>query len=283
MHWILGFLRGTADLFIEAVAGLKFRFAPLRLYEIIFLFASVVLTAGATYWGLHQVLGGARLRAMASPAKIEAVDPPKDGLKLRTPSVLPGTTAGAAADTSPPKPPEPKPTHWRPVNCKEPARTEPSRFRNGQRMPTQSESASSVGIDDVSFKAGKDLIRIDDNRVWWESDHDGDTDDEDDHLFHHAMEKPMCRLIELTLARGGRLRVTDAYRPHGVHSRKSLHKQGRAVDCTWENPDRLDANGRPVRLPLATLAKICWAAGFDWVYFEKDHIHASVRPDHGEE
>jgi len=76
--------------------------------------------------------------------------------------------------------------------------------------------------------------------------------------------------------RGGTLKVQDSYRASGnVHAPKSLHKQGRAVDVTWKDPKTGDNRS------LSTLARMCWAAGFDWVYFENSppHIHASVRPD----
>ncbi|MFC1452487.1 hypothetical protein ACFLSJ_03985 [Verrucomicrobiota bacterium] len=109
---------------------------------------------------------------------------------------------------------------------------------------------------------------IDDPRVWWESDND-DKDTEDDHSIHRSLEAPLRRLIELVHERGGALEVQDAYRAGGVHNPRSLHKEGRALDVTCDE------------MSLEDLAKLCWAAGFDWVYHEDrgtgPHVHCSVR------
>lgn len=152
-----------------------------------------------------------------------------------------------------------------------PVRDEPRRFRAGAYRPAIREGHASISIRDVAFLPEIDLVHVDDDRVWWESDHDTD-DTEDDHLMHRAMEEPLRRLIELVHREGGVLKVQDAYRAEGVHARYSLHKQGRAVDLTCDE------------LGLEKLAKLCWAAGFDWVYNENPkrggaHVHASVRPD----
>ena len=88
------------------------------------------------------------------------------------------------------------------------------------------------------------------------------------------------------------LRVQEAYRPSTIHSALSLHKEGRALDLTcpsldpeW-NPDDPNAH-RPSPKSLEILAKLTWAAGFDWVYYEVPkssgaHLHVSVRRDAGE-
>ena len=157
-----------------------------------------------------------------------------------------------------------------------PVRDEPKRFSRGSAMPAGGEGRNSTSIQYVSFDPARDLIEIYDDRVWWESDEDDATGDtEDDHLFHRAMEGPMCRLVEMVDRRGGVLKVQDSYRADGVHAARSLHKQGRAVDLTWMDPQTRENRS------LGDLAKMCWAAGFDWVYFERSppHIHASVRAD----
>ncbi len=64
--------------------------------------------------------------------------------------------------------------------------------------------------------------------------------------------------------------MQDAYRPGGIHNPTSLHKEGRAIDITCKE------------LSLEKLAKLCWAAGFDWVYHEVKaklgaHVHCSVK------
>lgn len=163
--------------------------------------------------------------------------------------------------------PPPKP---RVVDYTKPARDVPPPFKAGQKRPARREGTVSHSIRNVPFNPETDLIRIEDDRVWWESEHDsGDT--EDDHIFHYAMLDPMKRIIELVSARGATLKVQDAYRDAGIHASQSLHKQGRAVDLTADGMD------------LGQLSSLAWAAGFDWVYFEAPkkggwHVHASVTP-----
>ena len=135
-------------------------------------------------------------------------------------------------------------------------------------MPARPEASVSGAIADVPFSASRDLIRVEDPRVWWESENDDATgDDEDDHLMHWAMEEPFRRLVELVETEGGQLKVQDSYRAVKVHGIKSLHKQGRGIDLTAFD------------ISLGRLSALCWAAGFDWVYLEKAgglHVHASV-------
>jgi hypothetical protein len=104
--------------------------------------------------------------------------------------------------------------------------------------------------------------------VWWESDNDVN-DCEDDHSVHKSLAGPLSNLVELVSRQGGVLKIQDAYRAHGVHNPRSLHKEGRAVDVTCDE------------FPLEKLAKLCWSAGFDWVYYEDGpggaHIHCSVK------
>jgi len=153
---------------------------------------------------------------------------------------------------------------------KGPAREIPDRFPANTQMPASGEGAASLSIGRVPFDPDRDLLAVWDDRVWWESEHD-EGDDEDDHIMHFAMEEPLRRLIELVDREKGTLKVQDAYRGAGIHARTSLHKQGRAIDLTCDE------------LGLERLAKLTWAAGFDWVYYEAPktgghHIHASVRP-----
>ena len=136
-------------------------------------------------------------------------------------------------------------------------------------MPADKESKASGPINLGQFFPEYDLTRIDDERVWWESDHDVH-DTEDDHIIHRSMEEPLKRLIEIIEEAGGKLKIQDTYRPSGIHAKHSLHKEGRAIDLTVE------------KLSLEKLAKLCWAAGFDWVYYEVPkksgvHVHASVK------
>jgi hypothetical protein len=150
-----------------------------------------------------------------------------------------------------------------------PLRPMPDTFKRNTHLPSGREGDVSGSIDLSTFSAGRDLVYVDDPRVWWESDHDGIHDTECDHSIHRSLEEPLRRLIELVAARGGTLEVHDAYRATGIHNIGSLHKEGRAVDVTCD------------QMPLEELAKLCWAAGFDWVYYEArgggPHVHCSVR------
>ena len=150
-----------------------------------------------------------------------------------------------------------------------PLRQAPASFPVGTYLPKQRESEASGAIDLGTFSPGRDLTYIEDDRVWWERDNDsGDT--ECDHTVHHSLRLPLETAIQLVAERGAVLKIQDAYRPNLVHNPKSLHKEGRAVDLTCND------------IVLEELAKICWQAGFDWVYHEKGsrnngpHIHASV-------
>lgn len=151
-----------------------------------------------------------------------------------------------------------------------PVRSLPETFPKGTHLPDVRESEASGSVDLGSFSPGRELTCLDDDRVWWESDND-EGDVEDDHTIHRALEWPLRRLIEQVCQRGGTLELHDAYRPGGVHNSRSLHKEGRAIDVTCDE------------MPLDELAKLCWAAGFDWVYYEAPrqgngaHIHCSVR------
>lgn len=146
----------------------------------------------------------------------------------------------------------------------------PQKFPRNACMPDVREMEASGATHLPTFSAGRDLMYIDDARVWWESDNDGETDDECDHTIHKNMEIPLRRVIEFVVARHAVLKVQDTFRPIGIHNARSLHQEGRAIDLTCEG------------LSLEELAKICWQAGFDWVFYEcpkrgGDHIHASVR------
>jgi len=161
-----------------------------------------------------------------------------------------------------------------PPSLAEPLRPEPASFKPNSSVPRRPEGATCGSIDPDSFSAGRDLVYVDDPRAWWESDSDVG-DDECDHSVHRAAKRPLLRLIELVSREGATLKVQDAYRPSGIHNSGSLHKEGRAVDVTCDY------------MPLEKLAKLCWAAGFDWVLYESDprkgpHVHCSVKRDRAE-
>ncbi len=163
-----------------------------------------------------------------------------------------------------------------------PVREAPAKFPRNAKMPDKRESEVSGAISNTGFSPGRDLVYVTDSRVWWESDNDGDADDECDHTMHKAMEIPFRRLVNLVSDAGWQLRVQEAYRPDGIHSSKSLHKEGRALDITMDKTPRISHYERIAA--YEELCKMAWQAGFDWVYYEYNggtgpHVHASVRRD----
>lgn len=208
------------------------------------LLSSLVLTL-ATAVLFSRMIGGTRLETIVPPDYSPHADrPPQDE-------------------------PAPRRSAWKRPDLTKPIRPIPSTFRINATMPTIGEGAASGSIEQFTFVPERDLIRVEDPRVWWESDNDDHTGDtEDDHLMHWALEEPFLRLVELLRQRhSGRLKVQDIYRAEGVHGARSLHKQGRAIDMTGDG------------IALSEIAKLAYAAGFDWVYYETRggaHIHASV-------
>jgi hypothetical protein len=168
----------------------------------------------------------------------------------------------------PSAPTAPPPT-LKPLIAEEPPRTMPARFPPDTAMPDIKESIASGPINTNAFNANEELVRMENDNVWWESDND-QNDHEDDHLMHRNMKAPLNRLIVAVGEAGGRLKVQEAYRPSRIHNNRSLHREGRAIDVTCDE------------MTLETLAKLCWVSGFSWVYYEASgkggaHIHCSIR------
>jgi hypothetical protein len=169
------------------------------------------------------------------------------------------------------------------VDLVNPVRPAPEKFTRNSKMPNKQEREVCGEIIPSKFSAGRDLIYVTDSRVWWESDNDGENDDECDHSMHRAMEIPFRRLVNLVQAQTDlQLRVQETYRPEGVHSQKSLHKEGRALDITlgYKNGEKLKT-AEEMRANYELLCKLAWQAGFDWVLYEYGsgtgpHVHASV-------
>lgn len=155
-----------------------------------------------------------------------------------------------------------------------PVRKAPRTFPPNTNLPRGKETLHSGAIDLKSFDPKRDLVRFEDTRVWFESDHDSRTgDNEDDHLINRAMEIPLKRLVNLVGQKRGKLKIQDTYRPaaeNRVHMARSLHCEGRAIDLTCEG------------ISLTELAKLCWQSGFDFVLYEVPkhsgvHLHCSVK------
>ena len=186
---------------------------------------------------------------------------------------------------APPAAPAPEQSRETAPDLLAPVRDAPETFRRNAHMPDLRESEATGGIDLDSFSAGRDLVWVDDARCWWESDNDADEHDtEDDHSMNAAIVEPFRRLVNLVAAAepGYQLRVQECYRAAGVHSPKSLHCEGRALDLTFERLEGEKLTPFEKVAVYEKLAKLCWQAGFDWVYYEQargtgPHVHVSVR------
>jgi len=159
-----------------------------------------------------------------------------------------------------------------PPDLHNPVRAAPAAFPPDSNLPRGKEIFASGPIDLATFNPTNDLVRFEDARVWFESDHDK-VREEDDHEINRAMEVPLKRLVNLAEKKRGKVKIHEAYRAaeiNKIHLVASLHCEGRAVDLTSEN------------MGLTELAKLSWQSGFDFVLYEKPkksgvHLHCSVK------
>ena len=145
-----------------------------------------------------------------------------------------------------------------PPDLHNPVREAPASFPPDSNRPRGKEIFASGPIDLDTFNPTNDLVRFEDSRVWFESDHDKVVE-EDDHEIHRAMEVPLKRLVNLTEKKRGTVKIHEAYRAvekNKIHLTSSLHCEGRAVDLTSDN------------MNLTELAKLAWQSGFDCVLYE---------------
>ncbi len=183
-----------------------------------------------------------------------------------------GKRAPAGGEPKPQVAEEPK-KQAPPPDLHNPVRAAPASFPPDSNLPRGKEIYASGPIDLKTFNPSNMLVRFEDPRVWFESDNDHHSDDEDDHVMHGAVEVPLKRLVNLLEQKGGKLKIHEAYRAadrNKIHLTTSLHGEGRALDLTCE------------KLSLSDLAKLAWQSGFDFVLYEKPrksgvHLHCSVK------
>lgn len=90
-----------------------------------------------------------------------------------------------------------------------------------------------------------------------------------DRIMSTKLKAKIDALADLVAAEwpGKKLRVTEAWDEDNEHSSQSLHYEGRAADLTVSDIDLAK---------LGRLGRLAVNAGFGWVLFEGNHIHASV-------
>lgn len=138
-------------------------------------------------------------------------------------------------------------------------------FRLKQQWPGARESAYVEKSQGYSKRA--DLIENRNPRIVFKNEEGTGADRFMTPKLNHAMNQ----LAELTQREwpGVSVRVTEAWDEDREHSAGSTHYEGRGADLTTSDRDLSK---------LGMLAALAAASGFEWVYFEDDHIHVSVNP-----
>ncbi|AIY66702.1 hypothetical protein [Pseudoalteromonas piratica] len=143
-----------------------------------------------------------------------------------------------------------------------------SELKKGQRWPQSSEIKSSgEARQTLSGSSLRDCMNKSANNLPVFKFEEGNFTDV------QASEKLCAAIMDLNKLvmkewPGKTLRVTEAYDQDGEHAKFSLHNEGRAADMTVSDRD-LKKLGR--------LGFLATKAGFSWVYYEHNHIHASVK------
>ncbi len=79
-------------------------------------------------------------------------------------------------------------------------------------------------------------------------------------------------LVDLEWDGECRILITEAWDDRNEHSDLSSHYEGRAVDIVV-----IDDFGNRLNNKYGRLGGLAIEAGFDWVWYEGNHIHASVK------
>ena len=143
------------------------------------------------------------------------------------------------------------------------------KIQEGQHIPAKPEVdvvgrlSSAITRDAPAFER---LVECDVPEIVFKNEEGTDAD----RLMTAATRHKLVTLSALVRKRwpDARLRVTEAWDEDGEHGPGSIHYEGRAVDLTTSDRD----SGK-----LAALAELAVRAGFDWVYYESSHIHASTK------
>ncbi len=98
-----------------------------------------------------------------------------------------------------------------------------------------------------------------------------------DHMMQSSLVDPLSRLTDLVYqewGESGKLRITDAWDEdleHHLHPRLSAHYEGRGLDLTTSDQDKTK---------YSRLGAMAIEAGFDFVFYEIDHIHVTHTGDY---
>jgi len=155
-----------------------------------------------------------------------------------------------------------------------PARPEQPRpactpLAGGQYQPAQAEAQAAGAIERrVTRQTGafSKLVRSDDAAIVFKDEEGTGAD----RLMAPRLREKLSALAVLVAEEwpGVKLRVTEAWDENGEHADQSLHYEGRAADLTTSDRDATK---------LGCLAGLAVRAGFDWVFREGTHVHASVK------
>jgi len=144
----------------------------------------------------------------------------------------------------------------------------PNEFTNGQSWPSGGEAQNSgealMSIDSAYLADVTNMCRIDLIIKFEEGDCS------DSKMTKNAKFRVLDLANRVDKEWNGKvkLRITEAWDNNNEHGKFSLHYEGRAVDLTTSDLDLKK---------YSRLASLAAEVGFTWVYFEGNHVHASVK------